>query len=136
MNRRPTTGPNPWNMTAPDGVIDLFIDILGVIQQHGQGGTETIDLVHDASLPRSFLTNENGTRVADPDGVETLTINCIVAPVGGDLRPIDPAELPLETSSSSGPGAGVFAAVAAGVAAAAITLSGAGWYARRRFSRS
>ena len=135
MNRRPTTGPNPWNMTAPDGVIDLFIDILGVIQQHGQGGTETIDLVHDASLPRSFLMNENGIRVADPDGVETLTINCIVTPVGGDLRRIDPAGLPLETLDSSGPGAGVLAVVAAAIAAAAITLSGAAWYARRRWVR-
>ena len=26
-------GPNPWNMTAPDGVIDLPNDILGVILQ-------------------------------------------------------------------------------------------------------
>ena len=35
FDRGPTTGPNPWNMTALDGGIDLFIDILGVIQQHG-----------------------------------------------------------------------------------------------------
>ena len=56
------------------------------------------------------------------------------APVGGDLRPIDPAGLPLETPDSSGPSAGVFAGVA-GLAAAAITLSGAAWYARRRWSR-
>lgn len=32
-DRGPTTGPNPWNMTAPDGVIDLLNDILGVVQQ-------------------------------------------------------------------------------------------------------
>ncbi|MCH7488605.1 MAG: hypothetical protein IIB23_03145 [Chloroflexi bacterium] len=32
-DRGPSTGPNPWNMTAPDGVIDLLNDILGVIQQ-------------------------------------------------------------------------------------------------------
>ena len=32
-DRGPTSGPNPWNMTAPDGVIDLPNDILGVIQQ-------------------------------------------------------------------------------------------------------
>ena len=35
FDRGPTTGPNPWNMTAPDGVINLFTDILGVIQQFG-----------------------------------------------------------------------------------------------------
>ena len=33
FDRRPSAGPNPWNMTAPDGVIDLPNDILGVIQQ-------------------------------------------------------------------------------------------------------
>ena len=35
FDRGPSFGPNPWNMTAPDGVIDLFTDILGVIRQHG-----------------------------------------------------------------------------------------------------
>ena len=35
FDRGPTTGPNPWNMTAPDGAIDLLNDILGVISQHG-----------------------------------------------------------------------------------------------------
>ena len=34
-NRGPSAGPNPWNMTAPDGVIDLPNDILGVILQFG-----------------------------------------------------------------------------------------------------
>ena len=33
FDRGPSTGPNPWNMTAPDGVIDLPNDILGVILQ-------------------------------------------------------------------------------------------------------
>ena len=33
FDRGPSSGPNPWNMTAPDGVIDLPNDILGVIQQ-------------------------------------------------------------------------------------------------------
>ncbi len=33
FDRGPSTGPNPWNMTAPDGVIGLPNDILGVIQQ-------------------------------------------------------------------------------------------------------
>ena len=34
FDRGPSSGPNPWNMTAPDGVIDLPNDILGVIHQH------------------------------------------------------------------------------------------------------
>jgi hypothetical protein len=33
FDRGPSTGPDPWNMTAPDGVIDLANDILGVIGQ-------------------------------------------------------------------------------------------------------
>ena len=35
FDRGPSSGPNPWNMTAPDGVIDLPNDISGVIQQFG-----------------------------------------------------------------------------------------------------
>ena len=34
FDRGPSTGPYPWNMTAPDGVINL-IDVLGVILQFG-----------------------------------------------------------------------------------------------------
>ena len=34
FDRGPSTGPDPWNMTAPDGVIDLSNDIMGVIQQY------------------------------------------------------------------------------------------------------
>ncbi len=34
FDRGPSTGPNVWNMTAPDGVIDLTNDILGVIAQY------------------------------------------------------------------------------------------------------
>ena len=33
FDRGPSSGPNPWNMTAPDGVIDLPNDIMGVIMQ-------------------------------------------------------------------------------------------------------
>ena len=35
FDRGPSSGPNPWNMTAPDGVIDLPNDILGLIIQFG-----------------------------------------------------------------------------------------------------
>ena len=34
FDRGPQIGPNVWNMTAPDGVIDLSNDIFGVIQQY------------------------------------------------------------------------------------------------------
>ena len=33
FDRGVSSGPNPWNMTAPDGVIDLPNDVLGVILQ-------------------------------------------------------------------------------------------------------
>ncbi len=32
-DRGPSIGSNAWNMTAPDGIIDLVTDILGVIDQ-------------------------------------------------------------------------------------------------------
>ncbi len=38
FDRGPTTGPHPWNMTAPDGVIDLLNDVLGVILQYNPTG--------------------------------------------------------------------------------------------------
>jgi len=59
------------------------------------------------------------------------------APVGGiaelpDLAPgaAQPSDAPPEGSGWSG---GTYAAMAAGVAAAALALAGAGWYARRRW---
>ena len=38
FDRGPSTGPNAWNMTAPDGVINL-IDVLGVVLQFGHDCT-------------------------------------------------------------------------------------------------
>jgi len=59
------------------------------------------------------------------------TVTCGSA-VGGvaELPGIDGA--PLQTSGSSSPSAGVLAAMAAALAAGAITLGGAAWYVRRR----
>ena len=73
----------------------------------------------------------------DNAGNNTVAVGpfTLVTAVGGDLEPIDPAALPLETLDSSGPGAGVLAGVVVAVAAVAITLSGAAWYARRRWLR-
>ena len=53
-------------------------------------------------------------------------------PVGGIAELPDAAGTPLETPGSSGPSAGVVAAIAAGT----VTFGGAAWYARRRFTRS
>ncbi|MCH7579508.1 MAG: SGNH/GDSL hydrolase family protein [Chloroflexi bacterium] len=33
FDRGPSSGPNPWNMSAPDGVIDLPNDFLGIVLQ-------------------------------------------------------------------------------------------------------
>ena len=40
FDRGPSTGPDPWNMTAPDSVIDLPNDILGVIMQFNHNCTK------------------------------------------------------------------------------------------------
>ena len=100
------------------------------IQWSGQTGLQY-------SLNSAVIT-DNLAIVFYPDGGSPD--NCVVAlnaspPVGGELRPIDPADLSLETPESSGLSAGVRAGMVATIAAAAITLSGAAWYARRRWSR-
>ena len=47
----------------------------------------------------------------------------------------DAPRTPLDTAQSSGPSAGVLASTIAGMAALAVTLTGAAWYARRRWAR-
>ena len=66
---------------------------------------------------------------------DTLVIECVAA-VGGLVVDLDGnlGDLPLETSWSSGTNAGLLAGVVA-AAAAALALSGAAWYARRRWVR-
>ena len=63
---------------------------------------------------------------------------CEIGPVavGGLAVDLDRdlGDLPLETAQSSGPSAGVLADTIAGMAALAVTLTGAAWYARRRLS--
>jgi hypothetical protein len=57
------------------------------------------------------------------------------APVGGIAELPDAAGMPLETPGSSGPSTGVLAGIAGAVTAGAVALSGAAWYARRRWLR-
>ena len=72
--------------------------------------------------------------VPEPHQVaDTLVINC-VAPVGGLVVDLAPQQdgLPAATGDSRAGNARLLAAVAAGVTAAALALTGAAWYARRR----
>ena len=66
MNRRPTTGPNPWNMTAPDA--DLFNDILGVINHYSLDGSPPYDVQFD----RGPSAGPNPWNMTAPDGVIDL----------------------------------------------------------------
>lgn len=55
-----------------------------------------------------------------------------VPPVGGISRGPEAPALPLDTTGSSGPSAGLLAAAIGAATAAAISFAGAAWYARRR----
>ena len=56
--------------------------------------------------------------------------------VGGIAELPEVAGTPLETAGSSGNSTGLIAGVVAAIAAGTVTLTGAAWYARRRFTRS
>ncbi len=60
--------------------------------------------------------------------VESKKVGGLVVDLDGEL-----GDLPLETAQSSGHNAGVLAGTIAGIAALAVTLGGAAWYARRRW---
>ena len=77
-----------------------------------------------------------GTNPGIPNGsqdfkcvLETITtVGGLAVDLDGDL-----GDLPLETAQSSDLNAGVLAGTIAGIAALAVTLGGAAWYARRRW---
>lgn len=54
--------------------------------------------------------------------------------VGGIAELPDVVRAPLQRGSSSGPGTGVLASIAAAVAVGGVVLGGAAWYARKRLS--
>ena len=97
-------------------------------------GPQTITLNHGVPLD-SYLLDDVFTRFADPDPDETLTINCEV-PVGGLVVDLDGdlGDMSLVTAQSSG-STGRLAGTIAGVGALAAVLTGAAWYARRRWAR-
>jgi len=71
----------------------------------------------------------------DPPGELTQELCLSVGGVGGSAELPDVADAPLEMPDSSGPGAGVTAGIVGAVAAGAIAVGGAAWYARRRWLR-
>ena len=72
---------------------------------------------------------------ATPAPTPTSTPTPTPGPVGGIAELPAVAGTPLEAGGSSGPSANVVAGVAAAVAAGALALGGAAWYARRRVTR-
>lgn len=83
------------------------------------------------------MNDENGvqrTLQNSGGGQQVLSVNCNAA-VGGLAVDLDGdlGDLPLETAQSSGGNAGLLAALIAGISAVAVTVTGAAWYARRRW---
>ncbi|MCH8850576.1 MAG: hypothetical protein IIC89_07105 [Chloroflexi bacterium] len=78
---------------------------------------------------------QNGGGIAQIDSVRVQLQADIISEtsVGGiaELPDVDTASL--EVADSSGPGAGAVVGVVAAVAAGALALGGAAWYARRRW---
>lgn len=69
----------------------------------------------------------------EPTPTPTPTATPVV--VGGISVDPDVGALPAETAQSSGGNAGMLTALVAGATAAAMSLAGAAWYARRRWAR-
>ena len=123
-------------------ILDLFLnvdnDILGKL---------TNDFPHQVVCPRieesphqcKVERTEFRTVSGQPAG--TITNSIIVATeipedgVGGFFTELagDGTGLPLEAAQSSGTNAGLLAGVIAAISAVAITVTGAAWYARRRW---
>ncbi len=80
------------------------------------------------------VTDLTFTNFSETSGDEVITIECKEQTVGGFSVDLNGQQggLPVETASSSGPGAGLLAGVIGTLTAAALALGGAGWYARRR----
>ena len=95
--------------------------------------TRIMDSTGKASNP--WRNSDNGTfyELQDPSPENNAgVIGTLVLPVGGIAELPDVASTPLEAEGSSGPGAGLVAGIAAAVAAGALALGGAAWYAGRR----
>ena len=73
----------------------------------------------------------------DAGGAEAGTAYVFEAPavVGGIAELPEVAGTPLDTPDSSGSNIGLLATVAGAIAAGALALGGAAWYARRRWAR-
>lgn len=82
----------------------------------------------------TYVHNEShGNTPLDKEGDEVLTINCS-AGVGGIAEAPEVAGMPLAEPDPSGTNIGLLAGVAA-AAGGVVMVSGAAWYARRRWSR-
>ena len=101
------------------------------------GATALLHSSFQAVGPGMASLTLTGTELQDPNGAPiaaTLSSGSITATgaVGGIAENPEITGTTLETPGSSGANAGILAGVVATVTAAALALSGAAWYARRR----
>jgi hypothetical protein len=84
------------------------------------------DGVSATAFTNPVFIDVNGNGLFDPPDAQG---------VGGLSFDLDVDGLPLEASDSSGRNAGLIAGIVVSIAVGAVTLSGAAWYARRRWLR-
>jgi hypothetical protein len=95
-------------------------------------GSQMVTMV-DAT---TFLYNSgHSPDNSDKEGDEVLTIICTAASVGGIAEAPEVASMPLAEPDPSGTNTGLLAGVAAAAAASVVMVSGAAWYARKRWLR-
>ena len=102
----------------------LQISCLGVTDPGALSCSLTVDgLVNSKVSPATRDVNAAGSSIA------------LTSVVGGIVALPEVAGTPLEAPDSSGTNTGLLAGTIAGIAALAVTLGGAAWYARRRWAR-
>ena len=106
----------------------------------GQGGSFTSATINLGGISASSLNNPNGLAVdgagnlyvGDATNARVLVYDSPLTAVGGIAELPEVAGTPLDAPESSGLSAGILVGVAGAVAAGAVALGGAAWYARRR----
>ncbi len=157
----PTTLAFDYNhLLTPEGETHLFVSVTG--QTYAQGSAQNWKRILDIKLNASGQVVEitellryigegrssvigiafgpDGLYFSDLYGETGFDEGPVVAniyrvfsgPVGGIAELPEVAVLPLKTADSSGPNAGVLGGITGALAAGAVALGGAAWYARRR----
>ena len=121
-----------FNCPLEDKLFEIYLPAISV----GNGTGSAFVLADGTEVPPvavgQTILDVNGDGVQEPvDLADILFITC-GKPVGGISVDLDQTGVLLKAPGSSGPNAGLLAGVAGAVLAAALALTGAAWYARRR----